>query len=106
MAQKAYIVIQHIFRPAEGQNTSMKDFATKGKWQMFEDCYFVTRLRKKYWDEATTILNLTDKKIELNKAETKQRKSQLYQEISLFQQILVKTVSMMMVNNLCEEKLQ
>ena len=45
MAQKAYIVIQHIFRPAEGQNTSMKDFATKGKWQMFEDCYFVTRLR-------------------------------------------------------------
>jgi hypothetical protein len=71
MAQKAYIVIQHIFRPAEGQNTSMKDFATKGKWQMFEDCYFVTRLRKKYWDEATTILNLTDKKVELNKAETK-----------------------------------
>ena len=44
--KKAYIVIAHSFRP-EGQNTSMKDFGTKGKWTMVEDVYFVTRLRKK-----------------------------------------------------------
>ena len=29
--KKAYIVIAHSFRPAEGQNTSMKDFGTKKK---------------------------------------------------------------------------
>ena len=31
--KKAYIVIAHSFRPAEGQNTSMKDFGTKGNGQ-------------------------------------------------------------------------
>lgn len=32
--KKAYIVIAHSFRPAEGENTSMKDFLQKenGQW--------------------------------------------------------------------------
>ena len=68
--KKAYIVIAHSFRPAEGENTSMKDFGTKGKWTMVEDVYFVTRLRKRYWDHSTTIINLTDAKIVKNTAET------------------------------------
>ncbi len=46
MAKKAYIVLQHTFVPAPGQNTSMKDFGTKGQWQMQEAIYFVTRIRK------------------------------------------------------------
>tara|TARA_B100001113_G_C20957141_1_gene555802 strand:+ start:506 stop:844 length:339 start_codon:yes stop_codon:yes gene_type:complete len=70
MAQKAYIVIAHSFRPAEGQNTSMKNFGKEGKWTMVEDVYFVTRLRKRYWDHSTTIINLSDAKIEKNTAET------------------------------------
>ena len=32
MAKKAYIVLAHTFRPADGENTSMKDFGKKGKW--------------------------------------------------------------------------
>lgn len=70
MSKKAYIVLAHSFRPAEGENTSMKNFKEKGKWTMIEDCYFLTRVRKRHWDMATTIINLTDSKIEKNSAET------------------------------------
>lgn len=70
MAKKAYIVLQHAFVPAPGQNTSMKNFGTEGQWQMVEQVYFVTRVRKRWWQEATTIVNLTDRTIEKNGAET------------------------------------
>lgn len=71
MAKKAYIVLQHTFVPAPGQNTSMKDFGTKGQWQMQEAIYFVTRVRKTWWRTATTIINVSDRKIETNRAETR-----------------------------------
>lgn len=71
MAKKAYIVLQHAFVPAPGQNTSMKNFGTEGQWQMVEQIYFVTRVRKRWWQEATTIVNLTDRVIETNRSETR-----------------------------------
>ena len=71
MAKKAYIVLQHTFVPAPGQNTSMKNFGTEGKWQMVEEIYFVTRVRSAWWQNATTIVNLSERKIEKNGAETK-----------------------------------
>jgi len=71
MAKKAYIVLQHAFVPAPGQNTSMKNFGTDGQWQMVEQVYFVTRVRKRWWQEATTIVNLTDRVIESNRSETR-----------------------------------
>lgn len=71
MAKKAYIVLQHAFVPAPGQNTSMKNFGTEGQWQMVEQIYFVTRVRKRWWQEATTIVNLTDRKIETNRSDTR-----------------------------------
>jgi hypothetical protein len=71
MAKKAYIVLQHAFVPAPGQNTSMKNFGTDGQWQMVEQVYFVTRVRKRWWQEATTIVNLTDRVIETNRSETR-----------------------------------
>lgn len=70
MAKKAYIVLQHTFVPAPGQNTSMKNFGEMGQWQMVEEVYFVTRVRKRWWQEATTIVNLTDRKIETNRSDT------------------------------------
>lgn len=70
MAKKAYIILQHTFVPAPGQNTSMKNFGTEGRWQMVEEIYFVTRVRKRWWSEATTIVNMSDRKIEINRAET------------------------------------
>lgn len=71
MAKKAYIILQHTFVPAPGQNTSMKNFGEFGQWQMVEEIFFVTRVRKRWWQQATTIVNLTDRKIETNRAETK-----------------------------------
>ena len=71
MAKKAYIVLQHAFVPAPGHNTSMKNFGTEGQWQMVEQIYFVTRVRKRWWQEATTIVNLTDRVIETNRSETR-----------------------------------
>lgn len=71
MAKKAYIILQHTFVPAPGQNTSMKNFGELGQWQMVEEVYFVTRVRKRWWREATTIVNLTDRKIETNRSDTK-----------------------------------
>lgn len=71
MAKKAYIILQHAFVPAPGANTSMKNFATEGQWQMVEQIYFVTRIRKRWWQEATTIVNLSDRKIEMNRSETR-----------------------------------
>ena len=38
-------------------------------------CYFVTRIRKRWWSTATTIINITDGKIEKNSAETTDYKS-------------------------------
>lgn len=71
MAKKAYIILQHTFVPAPGQNTSMKNFGELGQWQMVEEIFFVTRVRKRWWTEATTIINLTDRKIEANRADTR-----------------------------------
>ena len=70
MAKKAYLILKHSFVPAPGADTSMKDFATQGQWQMQESVYFVTRIRKGWWQSATTIVNLTEGKIETNRAET------------------------------------
>jgi hypothetical protein len=71
MAKKAYIILQHTFVPAPGQNTSMKNFGELGQWQMVEEIFFVTRVRRRWWREATTIVNLSDRKIESNRSETK-----------------------------------
>ena len=71
MAKKAYIILQHTFVPAPGQNTSMKNFGELGQWQMVEEIFFVTRVRKRWWTEATTIVNLTDRRIETNRSETR-----------------------------------
>jgi hypothetical protein len=71
MAKKAYIILQHTFVPAPGQNTSMKNFGELGQWQMVEEIFFVTRIRKRWWREATTIVNLSDRKIESNRSETR-----------------------------------
>ena len=70
MAKKAYLVLKHSFVPAPGADTSMKNFGTEGEWQMQESVYFVTRIRKGWWTNSTTIINLTDSKIEKNNAET------------------------------------
>jgi len=70
MAKKAYLVLTHSFTPAPGADPSMKDFGTQGQWQMQESIFFVTRIRKGWWQTATTIVNITDRKIEKNKAET------------------------------------
>ena len=48
----------------------MKNFATEGEWQMQESVFFVTRIRKRWYQSATTIVNLTDSKVEKNNAET------------------------------------
>lgn len=71
MAKKAYIILQHTFVPAPGQNTSMKNFGELGQWQMVEEIFFVTRVRKRWWTEATTIVNLSDRKVEINRSETR-----------------------------------
>ena len=71
MAKKAYIILQHTFVPAPGQNTSMKNFGELGQWQMVEEIFFVTRVRRRWWREATTIVNLSDRKIETNRSETR-----------------------------------
>jgi hypothetical protein len=71
MAKRAYIVLQHSFVPAPGANTSMKNFGTEGQWQMVEEIFFVTRIRKRWWQEATTIVNITDGVIETNRSETR-----------------------------------
>jgi hypothetical protein len=70
MAKKAYLVLKHSFVPAPGADTSMKNFGTEGEWQMQESVFFVTRIRKGWWTNSTTIINLTDSKIEKNNAET------------------------------------
>lgn len=71
MAQKAYIVIQHSYIPAPGVNTSVKGWAeADNSQQMIETIFFVTRIRKRWWQTATTILNITDTKIEKNAADT------------------------------------
>ena len=70
MAKKAYIVLQHIYVPAKGENTSMKNWGELGKNTMVESIFFVTRIRKRWYQEATTIINLTERKIEKNSAET------------------------------------
>lgn len=74
MAKNAYIVLVHKFRPAPGENTSMKDFLNKGNWEMFEEVFFVTRIRKRWWQEATTIINITSGKIETNRSDTREYK--------------------------------
>jgi|TARA_R110001606_G_C15358645_1_gene648269 hypothetical protein len=70
MAKKAYLVLTHSFAPAPGANPSAKNFATEGEWQMHESIFFVTRIRKGWWQSATTIVNITESKIEKNNAET------------------------------------
>jgi hypothetical protein len=71
MAQKAYIVIQHSFVPAPGVNTSVKGWQeAQNSQQMIETIFFVTRLKKAWTQTATTIVNITDSKIEKNSAET------------------------------------
>lgn len=71
MAQKAYIVIQHSFIPAPGVNTSVKGWQeADDSQQMIETIFFVTRLKKAWTQTATTIVNVTDSKIVLNRAET------------------------------------
>lgn len=52
MAKNAYIVLVHKFRPAAGENTSMKNFLNEGNWEMFEEVFFVTRIRKRWWQEG------------------------------------------------------
>jgi len=74
MAKKAYIVLQHTFKPQVGQNTSQNNFLENGVWEMFEEVFFVTRVRKRWWQEATTIINLTESKVEVNRAETRDYK--------------------------------
>ena len=75
MAKKAYIVLVHKFKPAPGQNTSIKNFATVGEWEMFEEVFFVTRIRKRWWTGATTIVDISNGEVVLNNAETRDYKS-------------------------------
>jgi len=83
MAKKAYLILTHSFAPAPGADTSMKNFATEGEWQMQESVYFVTRIRKRWYQSATTIVNLTEGTIEKNNAETAE-----YQQI--VQHVMIK----------------
>lgn len=80
--KKAYLVLTHTFVPAPGADTSMKDFGSQGQWQMEESVFFVTRIRKSWWQTATTIVNITDGKVEKNKAETKDYK-QIVQHVMI-----------------------
>ena len=68
--KKAYLVLTHTFAPAPGSDTSMKNFGEQGQWQMHESVFFVNRIRKGWWQTATTIVNLSDSKVIKNKAET------------------------------------
>lgn len=83
MAQKAFIVLQHAFVPAPGEKTQIKNWGQVGKQQMIEEIYFVTRVKKRWYSTATTILNVTDRKIMKNNAET-----QNYNEI--IQHVMIK----------------
>lgn len=68
---KAYIVITHEFRPKKGVNTSEKGWMEKeNSMEMVEHVNFVTRVRKSWWNTATTILNVTDGKVVKNNAAT------------------------------------
>jgi len=82
MAKKGYLVLTHSFAPAPGADTSMKNFGTEGEWQMHESVYFVTRIRKRWYQSATTIVNITDARIEKNSAETKDYK-QIVQHVMI-----------------------
>ena len=70
MAKKAYLVLAHSFAPAPVANTSIKNFSTECEWHMHESVFFVTRIRKRWYQSATTIVNITDGIIEKNNAET------------------------------------
>jgi len=88
MAKKAYLVLTHSFVPAPGANSSMKDFGTLGQWQMQESIYFVTRIRKGWWQSATSIVNITDRKVEKNTAESASGSISVYNEI--VQHVMIK----------------
>jgi len=68
---KAYIAISHEYRPAPGVNTSIKGWETQPEsMNRFETIMFLTRVRKSLWSSATTIVNVTDRRVEKNNAET------------------------------------
>jgi hypothetical protein len=69
MSAKAYIILQHLFIPAPGEKTQIKNWGEVGKQQMVEEIYFVTRIKKRWYSTATTILNISERKIEKNTAE-------------------------------------
>ena len=58
-----FIVFQHIYRPAPGANTSMKNFGTEGKWQVQEYVYFVDKLKSRHWDSSTVIIDYDNWKV-------------------------------------------
>lgn len=75
MTNKAYIVIQHAFVPAPGEKTQIKNWGEVGKQQMVEEVLFVTRIKKRWHTRATTILNVSERKIVKNNAENQEYNS-------------------------------
>lgn len=58
-----FIVFQHVYQPAPGANTSMKNFGTEGQWRVQEMVYFVDRLRPRHWDSSTVIIDYDNWKV-------------------------------------------
>ena len=44
-----FVVFQHVYRPAPGANTSMKNFGEEGQWQVQEYVYFVDIFIQSLW---------------------------------------------------------
>jgi hypothetical protein len=58
LKNKPFMLINFIYQPAPGENTSKKNWGEVSKWQTKEEIFFVDRLNAKHLTDYTVVIDL------------------------------------------------
>jgi hypothetical protein len=58
LKNKPYMLINFVYQPAEGENTSRKNWGENAKWQTKEQIFFVDKLNHKHLTDNAIVIDL------------------------------------------------
>ena len=65
---RPFLIINYLFRPADGQNTSQKNFGSTGRFNAIEQMIIADSLTKKHLTHSELIIDIFEQKIVKNRS--------------------------------------
>jgi hypothetical protein len=71
LRKRPFLVISLVYTPANGAKSEMKDFATKGQWDLSEHITVEDSIKDKHLRDATVIIDIFKRALVKNRLEEK-----------------------------------